>query len=612
MDSLSCLPQSYSTAKNNATAAGLESTSLLSSLLTPGSSLPVNFGLVAKLIRNTKYLDIHVSNKLQVERFAWKTSSGFLSAPSPWSLKSVSKTLPSVFSQYGMESVFLINYWKPLIMSLIGLGIFIIFKPFEIALGKKEKKSSWHITARFLNVAGSNFALTQFYSNLDDALFFLVLDARSTTFDTGFRIASFIVAAMIIVLVVVILGLHVIFLKKYQNAKRIKAPPAHTSSQFEAFLYKYQNVNLLFRDYKDDFLSQPIFLFLHVTRALLSNIVFTTLFEYPLLQTSLLTAFSVFIIIFLSMKRPFKSLNGLCGQYFCEILVITANISMLIMGVFDQKSMSEDDALKNLSETIIIVNMILFYGGMAFMVFGIFKMLYLIWKNRSVKGTQSVSVSLQNKNILHTRRLGDFSMGQGIEGNNVKNPTSYLVNQNSSPQYHLSQASVTRINQNQPAPLPNAAPATGLNPKYLRSGGGSLNAPNRFHHIQPQSTHSQYTTYLDSSNLDDSLNTSNTNLISNPPMRMMPKPIRKRIMMPGSSKMRTQNLSSGTMGQRVAEKRMRNEGNDSQVQRNNTRHVSFENSALCTKQITAKEYEEFLRKKAEQMIQNKRQQNAKF
>ena len=62
-------------------AAGVfEGTSLVGASLSSGSSLPLNFGLVAKILRNFKYMDIPVSRELQV-------ASGFMSAPKSWSLK---------------------------------------------------------------------------------------------------------------------------------------------------------------------------------------------------------------------------------------------------------------------------------------------------------------------------------------------------------------------------------------------------------------------------------------------------------------------------------------------------------------------------------------------
>jgi len=131
-EQLSCLDQSGAKAGEKAAARALEGTSLIGSSLGSGSSLPFNFGLVAKILRNTKYLNLTVSTELQETFISWKVASGFMSAPESWSSKTGdAKSLPFVFSRYGLASEFLINFWKPFIMSIIGFVTFGIFKLLE-------------------------------------------------------------------------------------------------------------------------------------------------------------------------------------------------------------------------------------------------------------------------------------------------------------------------------------------------------------------------------------------------------------------------------------------------------------------------------------------------
>ena len=62
-------------------AAVFEGTFLASAALSSGSSLPFNFALVTKLLRNMKYLDVTVSSELTETFYSWKVADGFFHAP---------------------------------------------------------------------------------------------------------------------------------------------------------------------------------------------------------------------------------------------------------------------------------------------------------------------------------------------------------------------------------------------------------------------------------------------------------------------------------------------------------------------------------------------------
>jgi len=368
-----CIDQSLSSAQQKASSAAFEGASSLGSTLSSGSSLPINFGLVAKLLKNIKYLDVTVSSELQEAFFTWKVTSSFLTAPTSWSEKSQSKALPAVFSQYGLESIFIINYWKPLIMTSGGFILFVIFKLMEVSLSKRRR--NWSSTLRAVNIIASNFVLTQFYSSLDDIIFYFVLEARSIEFDTVFRDFSFTLAIILIIIGFTALGFHGFFLYKYQTVKKGKI-------NFQHFLEKYENVKLFFQDFKDTTLFTQSFLLLHLARCLISSIVFTNLFQYPLVQTSMLTSLSIFMTIYVALKRPFNEPLDTIGQVFCEIILLLANISMLIMAIFDQADYQPETPVNYLSGSVIILNLILLLGCIIFMVLGILRTFYKIYKEK--------------------------------------------------------------------------------------------------------------------------------------------------------------------------------------------------------------------------------------
>ena len=329
-----------------------------------GSSLPVNFGLATRILRNIKYMKLTVSDELQESFISWKMPSEWVSAPDSWSLKYSSKDLPEVFSRYGLESAILMNFWKPLILSLGGFAVFVIFKLLEISLSK-NKKNLIYMISRQVNILGSNFALIQFYGNLDDLTLYFTLEMRSTEFETGFRICSFVIAIVLLLAGVVFLVLHLVMLRKGAGPEG----------------GQYENISLICKDFKDKNIFIQSFLMIYVIRSVLSSLVFALLFEYPILQISLQLALNILMIVYLCWKRSFKELFNTLGQIFCEIALLVAHICVLILAIFDHNG-SGSNSIENVSKCIIIMNFILLFGCAALLIINLAKMLYKSFMER--------------------------------------------------------------------------------------------------------------------------------------------------------------------------------------------------------------------------------------
>ncbi len=135
---------------NVGSSSTFEGASLIGAAFSSGGSLPFNFGLVSKMVRNVKYLNISVSADLRQSFVSWTATSSFLKAPESWNSESEtrSRILQEVFGRYGLEPAFLINYWKTLILTLVGVVLFGIFKVIEVCFTKENTKG--HSVARLI------------------------------------------------------------------------------------------------------------------------------------------------------------------------------------------------------------------------------------------------------------------------------------------------------------------------------------------------------------------------------------------------------------------------------------------------------------------------------
>ncbi len=112
---------------------------------------------------------------------------------------------------------------------------------------ENEKENKMSNISRQINVAASNFALTQFYSNLDDVMLYFILEVKSTEFETGFRILSSVLAIALLLFGGLFVGIHSKLIAKYQILKG----PAGSSTQLKGFESKCENIRLIFKDFKD-------------------------------------------------------------------------------------------------------------------------------------------------------------------------------------------------------------------------------------------------------------------------------------------------------------------------------------------------------------------------
>ena len=387
----------------NVTAALLDGVSIIGNSLCVGTSLPTNLGFASKMIRNTRYLNVPVSNALQSAFHAWKTRSNFLNAPGTWSERNSSGSLPFVFKRYHVESGFLINYWQSLIMVLIGLSVFVIFKALELVhLVKSRKQTIWYSTIKAVKISASNFAVAQFYGSLDDIIFFFVLEVRAKRSSDGFTNFSPALAIIFLLLALGVVSLHIFIILKDQ--RRIRRIGDH-HQQLNQFLAKYENIKILYADFYDSSLPQQSFLLVNAFRSVIASVFMVTLHDYPLVLTIILTVLSLSILAYLYLFRPFREYINTCAQYFCQIILLIVNICMLILVCVDRAGFWDENAVERLSTAVVVLYLIMIIGSSVFILVLIFLMLYGVYQERRLKVRTIIPIKEGASNAKSTLAL---------------------------------------------------------------------------------------------------------------------------------------------------------------------------------------------------------------
>jgi len=396
-----------------------EATSVFASIFCIGNTISLRTGLISKIIQNTRYLNLSYSEELLAMFKTFDTN--LIDPPSfkTFETHTHSKTLPFVFTLYDLPPNFILNYWQSLMMIIVASTVFVVVLLIEWILKKFSKPTCCDSILRFLRLSMLNFLLINLYQSLDDILFFSIIDFRSTFLNSFLSNLSLILSIKFTLLGVLLFYFYFRFIWKYQSLKG----QGKNQNSLEAWLKQKEYLKPLFQDFKDNDWSLQIFFSLFIVRNMFAAFIFTTLFEYPLVQTLFLFVSTFILIAGLVIKKPLKELYQLLFQIFCEVLILAVNLIDLILAVLGNSKSEDAIHRERLSKGIIVINSILIFGGFGFMILEIIKTIHEIYKKWKFNQTTRKN-KIRNISIL---KNSSQDMLMPIEATSGKiNRTSFI------------------------------------------------------------------------------------------------------------------------------------------------------------------------------------------
>jgi len=358
---------SYQQAQEKATQSISSTTRGISSVICVGSTVAPFATLVSRTVQNTRYLNLSVTSDLSGIYQTWKTDLISWEVPNVFSNEDHFKSSPTLFAQYDIDSPFLVNFWPTILNIGIGSSTFIacilLQKFFELA-----KYTGWAHSLVQKLVAGSfNFALVQAYACLDDISFYLVLDIKTNPVNSFFSWASLISAVLFLAFGCLLIFFNFWTVKKYQSIKKQGA------KEIETFNEKNKYWQLFYSDFNDDDLWSQSFFAILVIRSIVSSLIITTLYDYPLMQTLALMTIDGAMILFLYSKNPFNTLRGKLAQYYYETITLLVHLCAFSLSLQDSSAESSDIIKLIFSFGIIYLNTALITAAIGFMFIEIYK-----------------------------------------------------------------------------------------------------------------------------------------------------------------------------------------------------------------------------------------------
>jgi len=362
-----CVSLSYQQAQEEATHAISSVVKGIGSVLCVGSSIFPLSALVSKTVQNTRYLNLSVTSDLTEIYHTWQTDLIPWEVPNAFSNEDHFKSLPSLFARYDLGSSFLVNFWPTLLNIGIGFTTFIICFSLQKFFHQAKYEGWAHFLVQKLVARSLNFSLVQAYACLDDIFFYLVLDAKTNSFNSFFSWASIICAVIFLALGCLLAFFNFWTVNKYQSIK------TQGVNALEAFNERNKYWELFYSDFNDDNLWCQSFFAILVIRSALSSFIITVLYDYPLMQTPYLVIMDGAIISFLYFQAPFNTFRGKLAQYYYETIALLVHICTFSLSLQDSSAKPSETIKLIFSTAIIYLNTALITGALGFMFIELYK-----------------------------------------------------------------------------------------------------------------------------------------------------------------------------------------------------------------------------------------------
>lgn len=374
---------------------------------------------LSEIIQYLRYLRINYPPKLK--QFFYELAPDYLSLPIDYEVPIGfekdfgSHDLPDVFTEYEVDSSFLLNYWDTLMSLVITIGLALLFLVAKCFMKGYEKVNK--VLDKVLDVLKWNLPLMYFCTSIGDIGFFAILDLKTTKFDSPGAIMSFIASIIALILTAMVL------IKSFSIALSFK------KKQKEQ---EFQGYEILYKECKSDSMARVLYITALFSRDFLFNLVIAAGDKAPLFQAAFLLIFSLIMCGYVVIFRPLKELQELLVTLFNEILLLIVNVCVFILAVYDAVESDNQHSREMMGEVIIKISLIFGFLAIIFMIVQIILIcieIYQTIQTYRAKGITSVSGVIKAfiQDFFSEEKLESKSgeLGSGLEENIKQSPQKY-------------------------------------------------------------------------------------------------------------------------------------------------------------------------------------------
>ena len=150
-----------------------------------------------------------------------------------------------------------------------------------------------------------------------------------------------------------------------------------------------------------------------IIRDISVSLILATLFDHPFTQAALILILNITMIIYHVARRPLKEIIDQIQEFFCEMVMLGMNMSVMIMAYIDHINQTNVSNTEQFSNFVILINFIFNFSIFILLVLKILLNIRKIYHHRKLLKSHKVNPMLQ----IHPLRV--FSNGTGPEQNSI-------------------------------------------------------------------------------------------------------------------------------------------------------------------------------------------------
>ena len=399
------------------TSGGMKAASALNSA-NPSSALLAGLSSMLQYIR---YMKVNYPPKVEtlfmVSADAPISISFDFDIPPGIDAKMDDYPLPYNFDKYDINSNFVRNMWD--MMGSFLASVIAIFGLMVVTKLVKRCPTIKAIFQKVLAIAKWNIPAMTLYSSSGDILFYASLHINVLHLDDITSIICFLVLLLMVGLTILLWFLTLQIVRDFKKVKNFHEPISLEESGFKD---KWQDYELLYAESEEESALTFSYMAFFIARGFVFNLTIGCLYEFPLVQVSIINASNFLMFGYLIVCRPLKDLLNLVQVLVNEAMIIVLSVTILILAIMDELNIKGTDTRESLGEAIYFIIKAFNTMGLVFM--GIQLLMTLIFAYKAFKYFREKGIKNPLK-MLKILAFEEFESEAGLL--NANNPLARIM-----------------------------------------------------------------------------------------------------------------------------------------------------------------------------------------
>ena len=295
-------------------------------------------------------------------------------------------TIPSVFAKHNIHSNFLVNYWGEIITFFFLVILTLLLILFDKAQGQKKTFPRKAVFLQVTSLIKWNFPMVLLAFNVDYIILFTSLQVSSGHLSSSLNKVGLLFCLIFLLLCSALLA-GIYYVVRHTLSVSLQANEDNVRVN-----RLYASVYVFYGGYRRENKFTRYFYLIYIIRRALPSIIACTLYRSPVVQAMLYLIISVYMLVFVTYKRPLTRKTNHFQLIIQEVLNLLVNLSLVILVFLETDTLKYIRSIEILGDVVIVANCLLNFVAIIFLVIKLSIEAHKAWKLRRTENCFSSGV----------------------------------------------------------------------------------------------------------------------------------------------------------------------------------------------------------------------------